>query len=53
MQFAHKPAVISPSGPAVFKPELSCASFSACPDFSFIDFKLPPVCGPPVWGLVA
>lgn len=43
-----KPAVISPSGPAVFKPEASCTSFSDWLDFSFIDFKFPPV-----WGLVA
>ena len=54
LSILHKPAVISPSWPAVFKPEDSVASFSALSlSLSFIDFKLPPVCWPPVWGLVA
>lgn len=52
----QEPAVISPSGPAVFKTGPSCTSFSlSCwlDLLSLIDFKLHPLCWPPIWGLVA
>lgn len=47
------PAVISPPGPAICKPDPSFPSLSGWLDLSFIDFKLPPVCCDPDWGLVA
>lgn len=46
-----KPAVISPSGPAVFRTGPSCESLSCWTDLSFADF--PPLCSPPVWELDA
>lgn len=46
------PAVISPSGPAVFRTGPSGTSLSWL-DFSFIDFRLPPDCCPPAGELVS